>query len=77
MNAINREMINLKVTFNVLDDGSNIPVGFNKASGNLVSNISMKLKRKDLLVKDGHITPEPEWFTFSRVESRRRAFVLH
>ena len=54
MDAINREMENLKVAFDILEDGAKIPVGYHKASGHLVFDVRMTLERKARLVKDGH-----------------------
>ena len=39
MDAINKEMENLKVAFDILEDGANPPVGYNKASGHLVFDV--------------------------------------
>ena len=75
MDAINREMENLRVAFDILEDGSKIPVGYHKASGHLVFDVRMTLERKARWVKDGHKTPEPEWSTFAGVVSRERKFV--
>ena len=74
MDTINREMENLKFVFDILEDGSKIPVGYNKASGHLVFDVRMTLERKARWVKDSHKTPEPEWSTFARVVSRERVF---
>ena len=60
MGAIKREMDNLKVDFDVLEDGANVPVNYNKAFGQLVFEVCMILERKSRCVKDGHRTPEPE-----------------
>ena len=76
MDAINREMQNLKVAFDVLEDGAKIPVGHNKAHVHLVFDIRMTLVRKARWVKDGHRTPEPEWSTFLEL-CRERVFVLN
>ena len=46
MDAINREMENLKVAFDVLEDGAKIPVGYTKASGHLIFDNRMTLERK-------------------------------
>ena len=70
MDAINKEMENLKVAFDILEDGAKPPVGYNKASGHLVFDVRMTLERKARWVKDGHKTPEPEWSTFAGVVSR-------
>ena len=73
--AINREMENLKVSFGILDDGANIPVFHNKASSRLIFCTRMSLEQKYRWSKDGHRTPEPEWFTFTGVASRESARV--
>ena len=70
MDAINKEMENLKVSFDILDNGAKPPVGYNKASGHLVFDVRMTLERKARWVKDGHKTPEPKWSTFAGVVSR-------
>ena len=46
MDAINREMENLRVAFDILEDGAKIPVGYHKASGHLVFDVRMTLERK-------------------------------
>ena len=53
-------MERLKVSFDILDDGSKIPVGHNKASGRFVLDVRMTLERKARRFKDIHKTPEPE-----------------
>ena len=68
--AINKEMENLKVAFDILDEGSKPPPGYKAASGHLVFDVRMTLERKARWVKDGHKTPEPEWSTFAGVVSR-------
>ena len=47
MGEMNREMENLKATFDVLEDRVKIPVGRSKASGHLVFDARMTLERKD------------------------------
>ena len=68
--AINRQMGNLKVSFTILDDGSNVLFGYDKASGHLALDDQMTLERKASWVKDGHKTPEPEWCIFDGCVSR-------
>ena len=68
--AINKEMGNLKVAFDILCKGQAPPPGYNKASGHLVFDVRMTLERKARWVKDGHRTPEPEQSTFAGVVSR-------
>ena len=70
MDAINKEMENLKVTFDILEDGAKIPVFCNKASSHLVFDIHMVLELKARWVKDVYRTPEPEYSNFAGVVSR-------
>ena len=63
-------MENLKVAFDILEDGAKVPVGYHKAFRHLVFDVCMTLERKARWVKDGHKTPEPEWSTFAGVVSR-------
>ena len=70
MVAINREMENLMVYFDTLDDGSKITVGCNKASIHLEFDVRMTIEQKDLWVKDGHKTPESDWSALAGVVSR-------
>ena len=75
MDVISRKMENLKVTFDILHDGSKILVGHNKSSGHLVFDVLMTLERKARWVKYGHNNPEPEWSTFARVVSRENTCI--
>ena len=68
--AINKEMGNLKVAFDILPEGSKPPKGYTRASGHLVFDVRMTLERKARWVKDGHKTPTPEWSTYAGVVSR-------
>ena len=68
--AINKEMENLKVAFDILPDGKDPPPGYTKSSGDMVFDVRMILERKARWVKDGHWTPEPSWSTYAGVVSR-------
>ena len=68
--AIAREMKNLNVAFDILDEGSKPPPGYRKTSGHMIYYVRMTLERKALWVKNGHRAPEPEQSTFSGVVSR-------
>ena len=57
MDASNKEIENLKVAFDIPEDGAKILVGCEKASGHLVFDVCMTLERKARQVKDGHETP--------------------
>lgn len=58
--AINKEMRNLKVAFDILNKGSEAPASYRKASNHMVFNVHMTLGRKARRVRDEHITHEPE-----------------
>ena len=68
--ALDKEMGNLKVAFDILEKDEHLPVGWTKASGHLIFDVRMTLERKARWVKDGHRTPEPENSTFAGVVSR-------
>ena len=68
--AIDKEMGNLKVAFDILEHDEHLPSGYTKASGHLVFDVRMTLERKARWVKDGHKTPEPDHSTYAGVVSR-------
>jgi hypothetical protein len=68
--AIEKEMSNLKVAFDILDDNEALPPGWTKSSGHMVFDVRMTLERKARWVKDKHKTPEPSWSTYAGVVSR-------
>ena len=67
--AVNREMENLKVAFDILPEGQHPPPTYRKASGHIIFDVRMTLEQTARWVKDGHHTPEPEWCTFAGVVS--------
>lgn len=68
--AVQKEMSNVLVAFEILEEGDPIPIGWTKSSGHLVFDVKMDFTRKARWVKDGHCTPEPEQSTFAGVVSR-------
>ena len=68
--AIEKEMKNVAVAFEILELGSPIPIGWTRSSGHLVFDVKMDFTRKARWVKDGHRTAEPEISTFAGVVSR-------
>ena len=68
--AIDKEMGNLKVAFDILENDKSPPPGYTKASGHIIFDVRMTLERKARWVKDGHRTPEPQNSTFAGVVSR-------
>ena len=67
---MNKEIGNLKVAFDILDEGSKAPPGYRKTSSRMVFDVRMTLERKARWVKDGHRTPEPEQSKFAGAVSR-------
>ena len=55
--AIIKEMVNLKVAFDIFHKGQTLLPGYIKDSGYLVFDIRVTLGRKVRWVKDGHRTP--------------------
>ena len=70
MDALAKEMYNVGVAFEVLDEGQKAPPGWNLASGHLVWDVKMDFTRKARWVLDGHKTPDPIGSTFAGVVSR-------
>ena len=58
-------MENLKVAFDIMEDGAKIPVVHNKTSGHLVLDVRMTIEQRYRWAKDGYRTPEPKWSTFA------------
>ena len=70
MDAMSREMENLKVSLGILQDGAKIKVSCSKAFGRLVFDARMTLEQKDRWDKYGHRNPGNECSTFDAVVSR-------
>ena len=58
--AHNKEMHNVSVAFEILDNGIKVPVGWTKTPGHLIWDLKMDFTRKARWVKDGHRTPDPK-----------------
>ena len=54
--AYKKEMFQVDVAFKVLKDDESIPVGYKKASGQLLSTCKMDFTLKARWVKNGHLT---------------------
>ena len=68
--AIGKEMTNVSVVFQVLEEGEKAPPGWSKASGHIVFNIKMDFTRKARWVLDGHRQSDPKGSTYAGVVSR-------
>ena len=58
-NALAKEIKNMGVVIDVLEDLKNVPVGWTKASGHLIWDAKMDFTQKARWVKDGHRTADP------------------
>ena len=68
--AIAKEMRNVSIAFELLDEGQSTPVGWTKASGHMIFTVKMDFTRKARYVLDGHKTADPEGSTYAGVVSR-------
>ena len=55
--ALEMEMYNIGVAFEILEDGKTAPAGYTKVSGHLIWSVKMDFTRKARWVLDGHKTP--------------------
>ena len=68
--ATKKEISNIKVAFQFLEDGEEIPQEYKRSSGHMIWDVKLDFTRKARWVKDGHKTPDPEWSTYAGVVSR-------
>ena len=68
--AIEKEMANVRVAFEILEPDEPIPIGWKRSSGHLIFDIKMDFTRKARWVKDGHRTPTPIESNYAGVVSR-------
>ena len=68
--ALAKEMTEVGVAFEVLEENIKAPVGWSKVTGHLVWDVKMDFTRKARWVLDGHKTPNPIGSTYAGVVSR-------
>jgi hypothetical protein len=68
--ALAKEMTEVGVAFEVLEEGIKAPIGWSKVTGHLVWDVKMDFTRKARWVLDGHKTPNPIGSTYAGVVSR-------
>jgi len=68
--AIEKEMHNVGIAFQILEEGKSAPVGWRPVTGHLVFDVKMDYTRKARWVLDGHKTPAPSGSTYAGVVSR-------
>ena len=67
--AIKKEMYEVGVTFEVLEENAKAPAGWSKVTGHLVFDVKMDFTRKARWVLDGHKTPDIVGLTYAGVVS--------
>ena len=68
--AIKKEMFNVGIAFEILEDDEPTPKGWRKVTGHIVFDVKMDFTRKARWVLDGHKTADPEGSTYAGVVSR-------
>ena len=69
--AIVTEISNMKVTFQILDDGTRTPRDYQFVKCHMIYDVKMKgFRRKARLVAGGHMTTAPSAVTYASVVSR-------
>ena len=75
MNALDKEIFNVSISFDIQDHSVAAPVGWKKTSGNLVWDVKMDSTRKARWVKDGHRMLDPTCSNYARVVSRNSIII--
>ena len=68
--AIEKEMTNVGIAFQLLKHGDDPPIGYTKAGGHLIFDVKIYFTRKARFVLDGHKTEKPDISTYDGVVSR-------
>ena len=68
--ALEMEMYNIGIAFEILEGGKTAPAGYAKVSGHLIWSVKMDFTRKARWVLDGHKTPDPVGSKYAGVVSR-------
>ena len=68
--AIKREMENVSVAFEILEDGKRPSAAHKKVPFHMIYDIKMDFTRKAMLVAEGCRTPNPVTSTYAGVVSR-------
>ena len=71
MDAISKEMTNVRVVFDILKDGDRAPIGHKHINFHLIYDVKMEdFRRKARLVAVGHMIDTPKCMTYSSVVGR-------
>ena len=71
MDALEKEMSNVRIAFKILEDGEDVPVAHERITGHLIWDVKMEdFRRKARYVADGHKTAAPDSSVYAGVVSR-------
>jgi len=65
--AINTEMTNIIITFEILEDDRQVPSDWSKVTGCMILDVQMEFTRKARWVLDHHKTPEIDGSSYAGV----------
>ena len=75
MDALAKEMYNVGIAFEVLDEREQAPNGWKKVTGHLVWDVKMDFTRKARCVLNGHKMPDPVGSTCTGVVSKESVWI--
>ena len=70
MDALAKEMFNMGIAFEVLEEKQSAPLGWSQVTGHLVWDVKMDFTQKARWALDGHKTPDPIGSTYAGIVSR-------
>ena len=70
MQSLAKEMHNVSVAFDLLEQEAKAPLGWKPSSGHIIFDVKMDFTRKARWVKDGHNIPDPSTSNYAGVVSR-------
>ena len=69
--AIAKEMKNVRIAFEVMDDDEIIPAGYQQIKGHIIFDVKLEnFRRKARYVAGGHTTEAPKVLTYARSRDR-------
>jgi hypothetical protein len=74
--AINKEMKNIEIAFRILEEGEQVPVGYQFIRCHFIFDVKIDGTRKARYVAGGHMTETPSSITYSSVVSRDSIRIL-
>ena len=77
MDAISKEMTNVRVAFDILKDGDRAPIGHKQINWHMIYDVKMKdFRSKVWLVAGGQIPETPKCMTYSSVVGRETVRIV-